>query len=86
MGKNRYTSAQVIVRSDGIYQIFKETIVLNPTRFEGLTVAAVVDTFLRFADIRLNDGISRDYLNTRILAFVREYPGTGIVCDGKEAA
>lgn len=70
------TGAQMIERTNNMYNIFKYIVQLNEYRFKDMGIDTVIDWLINFAGIDPSY-ISRQYLAQRITAYCNEYD-TGI--------
>lgn len=72
------TAAQIIEKTNNVYNIFKYAVQLNADRFKGHTLRYVVHMLEEFTGI---DGryINEKILRTRIRVYCETYPNVGIV-------
>ena len=75
---NTLSSAQIIARTNNLYQIFKYTVKLNPARFADMTATTTADLLISMTGTDYTT-ISRWYLEKRIRSYADYCPETKII-------
>ena len=72
------SSAQIIARTNTLYQIFKHTVTLNPARFADMTVTDTADLLVTMTGTDYSS-IARWYLEKQIRSYADYCPETKII-------
>ena len=72
------SSAQIVARTNNLYQIFKHIVTLNPTRFADMTVTTTADLLVTMTGTDYST-IARWYLEKQIRNYADYNPETGII-------